>query len=141
MNIYTDITEQPIDTSFLYNWCTHPEAGAVVSFGGTTRNNFENKAVSTLEYESYITLALQTLDKIAQELIEKGALKVALVHRIGNVPVQETSVICVVSTDHRPEGFDLCRKAIDEIKEKLEVWKKEVYNDSYTWKENKEALH
>lgn len=135
-NIYVNIVDSKIDISELYDLCTHPEAGAVLCFGGTTRNNFENKEVLSLEYESYTEYALKEMKNIANSLIQEGALKVALVHRIGNVPVEETSVCCVVSTGHRPECFSLCRKSIDTLKEKVAIWKKEIYKDGHLWKEN-----
>ena len=136
-NIFINISENSLNISDLYNFCISPEAGAIVCFGGTTRNNFENKSVVSLEYESYKEYALQNMKDICDEIISRGALKVAMTHRIGNVPVGETSVFCIVSTGHRPEGFELCRYAIDTLKQKVTIWKKEIYTDSnYTWKEN-----
>lgn len=63
---------------------------------------------------------------------------IALAHRTGLVQVGEASVIVVVSSTHRKEALEACAFAIDEIKAKVPIWKKEVYEDGSMWKANKE---
>lgn len=58
---YVEVTEQPLDLLRLTQLVTHPEAGAISTFIGTTRNNFDNKAVLYLEYEAYVPMAVAKL--------------------------------------------------------------------------------
>ncbi len=60
----------------------------------------------------------------------------AISHRLGVVPVGEASVLIAVSSAHRGEGLDAVHWAIDELKRRVPIWKKEVYADGSTWKEN-----
>jgi molybdopterin synthase catalytic subunit len=118
---------------------TNPDGktGAVVTFSGLTRDYFSDKQVLTLEYECYREMALRSLREIAQECIDRGALKVCLVHREGIVGISEVSVICVVMCSHRKLAFELCEYSLESIKQIVPIWKKEVYTDhSATWKEN-----
>jgi len=64
---------------------------------------------------------------------------IAIYHRLGVVPVKEASVIIAVSSAHRLQAIEACHFGIDELKAKVPIWKKEVYEDGSTWKENKEC--
>ncbi len=71
---------------------------------------------------------------------ERWALcSVALAHRIGVVGVGQASVVVAVSSVHRKEALEACSFAIDQIKATVPIWKKEVYGDGSTWKENQES--
>jgi len=61
-----------------------------------------------------------------------------MLHRLGEVPVGEASVVIAVSSAHRAAAMDACRFAIDELKATVPIWKKEWYEDGSTWKENAE---
>lgn len=65
---------------------------------------------------------------------------VAVAHRLGAVPVGETSVFVAVSAVHRADALDACKYVIDEIKASVPIWKKEVYDNGEVWKENSEFL-
>jgi len=138
--IYTGIVLDPIDDKVIHHYkelLKDPRAGAIVTFEGVTRNYFEDKQVVTLEYECYHEMANIELEKIANECISMGALKVCLLHREGIVDISETSVLIIVLTSHRGDGFKLCEYSIEQIKKRLPVWKKEVYtNSTHVWKEN-----
>lgn len=124
------------------------EAGAVILFGGTTRNSFQRKGVLNLSYEAHEKLAVRTLTKIAEEALEKftdqtndtGIHKIYLCHRLGEVPVKEESVLVVLSSTHRDEGWQAAIWILEKVKEKAEIWKKEHYTDgSSSWKENENS--
>jgi molybdopterin synthase catalytic subunit len=139
--VQTKIQVGELDLAAIARWCKHEEAGAVVHFEGTTRNNFEDKTVVTLSYECYEEMALSEMNKICLETLEKfpQARKVALHHRIDVVPVKEVSVIASVSTEHRKQGFEACEYLMNELKARVPVWKKEIYSDhAAEWKQNKE---
>ncbi|MCH8988769.1 MAG: molybdenum cofactor biosynthesis protein MoaE [Chloroflexi bacterium] len=108
--------------------------GAVVTFLGTTRDNFEGKTVLTLEYEAFDEMALKKLEEVRQELMaEFGLEQVAISHRIGMVGIGEISLVVAVGSPHRKDAFSACHKAVDRIKEVVPIWKKEVYQDGSRW--------
>jgi molybdopterin synthase catalytic subunit len=106
--------------------------GAVVTFLGTTRETSPDdpRPVAALEYEAYESLAVAEMERIAEETRERfGPLGIAMVHRTGRVALGEPSVAVVVAAPHRGAAFDACRYAIDALKSRVAVWKREVYRD------------
>lgn len=103
--------------------------------------------VVRLEYEAYDTMALKATTKICEEMRIKWSdiQHIAMHHRLGVVPVKESSVIIAVSSPHRQTSLDAVQFAIDELKRTVPIWKKEIYeNEKDTaegiWKENKECF-
>lgn len=119
-----------------------PLCGAVTLFVGTTRNNFEGKKVITLEYEAYVPMAENEVKKICSDIRQKWPVKhIAVFHRLGLVPVSEASVIIAVSSAHRAASLEAVNYAIDTLKAKVPIWKKEIYEESSSsWKRNKECF-
>lgn len=117
-----------------------PGAGAVLTFSGIARDNFEGRPVRALEYEAYRELALPVLQRISDEVQERwpGA-RVAMVHRTGRLGISEPSVVISVATPHRASCYAASRYAIDALKARLPVWKKEIYSDGAAWKANAES--
>jgi len=108
--------------------------GAVVTFLGTTRDNFEGKTVLTLEYEVFDEMALKKLEEVRQEMMAEFDLEqLAISHRVGKVGIGEISLVVAVGSPHRKEGFHACHKTVDRIKEVVPIWKKEVYQDGSRW--------
>ena len=100
----------------------------------------QRKEVVTLEYEAYIPLALKTLQNIAQEIMSSFPLhRIAFFHRIGTVGISETSLSVVVSGTHRKEPMEAVSAAVNLIKARVPIWKKEVYKDGSIWKGNVEC--
>merc|ERR1719319_1247827 len=106
-----------------------PKAGAITVFYGTTRDNFQDKVVTRLEYTAYVPMAEREIRKIGLEARKKwpSLNKMAVYHRLGNCPVTETSVICGVSSPHRRNSLECCSFLIDELKARVPIWKKELY--------------
>src|ERR671924_1631530 len=128
------VTNQPIDLDELVRFVTDPEAGAVATFIGTTRNNNEGRKVIALDYEAYPEMAEKQLARLGQEANKKWPIcRMAIVHRLGPVQITEPSVIIAVSAAHREAAFAACRFAIEEIKKAVPIWKKEVYEGGEVW--------
>lgn len=128
------ITDTKIDLDALLAAVKHSGAGAVVSFLGTTRNQNEGRRVTRLEYEAYGRMAEREMRLLAVEATRRWPIKkVAIAHRIGVVPVGESSVAIVVSSGHRAEAFKACRWLIDRLKEIVPIWKKEHYRGGEIW--------
>ncbi len=118
----------PIDVTSLMAAAARPDCGAVNVFLGTTRDHHAGRRVLRLAYESYEAMAIAALAKIEREAVEKFEVaSCAIVHRLGEVPLTEASVVVVVSAAHRGPAFDASRWAMDELKASVPIWKKEHY--------------
>ena len=119
-----------------------PACGAVATFCGITRNNFQGKIVTKLSYEGYQPMAVKELRKLCQEATEKysGIQRIAAVHILGECPVGQASVILACSSPHRRESLQCCEFLIDELKARIPIWKLEIYegDNGCVWKENVE---
>ncbi|KAG7163736.1 Molybdopterin synthase catalytic subunit-like [Homarus americanus] len=139
---YIKLTQDVLSVEEITGLITNPSCGAISLFVGTTRNNFQGKNVVRLEYEAYHEMAEKEMGKLIKEARNKWSLKhIALYHRLGLVPVTESSVIVAVSSEHRRESLDAVSFLIDNLKANVPIWKKEVYSDgSDDWKKNKECV-
>lgn len=128
------VTNQPIDLNELVRFVTDPEAGAIATFVGTTRNNNEGRKVIGLDYEAYPEMAEKELARIGEDAKKQWPIcRMAIVHRLGPVEIGEASVIIAVSSAHRNAAFAACRYAIEEIKKTVPIWKKEVFEGGEVW--------
>ncbi len=121
---------EPLDPTALRRWAGRPEAGAVVTFEGTTR------AVERLDYEAYVEMAVRRIEAILAECVERHGLAAAAAeHRVGSVPLGEPGVVVVASAGHRGGAFAGAREAIDRIKAEAPIWKREVDGGEARWVE------
>jgi MoaE-MoaD fusion protein len=110
------------------------QAGAIATFTGTTRISSRGRTVTHLDYEAYEGMAERVMAEIAEGLQARYELSaVAIHHRVGRVGIGETSVVIAVSAPHRQDALAACKDAIDELKERVPLWKKEVYSDGEEW--------
>jgi len=124
------------------------EDGGVVTFLGRTRvtpgtpapgqeaeaARHAGRAVEELEYEAFEPMALRVLGEIADEIEARfGVTRLAIVHRTGEVPLREASVLVVAAAAHRGAAFDAARYAIDETKARAPIWKAERFADGHVW--------
>jgi molybdopterin synthase catalytic subunit len=134
------LSAEPLDVDRLVRAVRTDAHGAVVTFQGTTRETSpgDPRAVVALEYEAYPLVAIPEMEAIAREVAERyGPLGIAILHRTGLVALGEASVCIVVAAPHRGPAFDACHYAIDAVKSRVAVWKKELYRDGDgAWVEN-----
>lgn len=110
----------------------HPDAGGTVAFVGTVRA--EGGRVDRLEYSAYDEMAEVILRRVADEAAAAWPLHgVAIFHAVGDLPVGEATVVVACSAPHREEAFEACRFAIDEVKRRATIWKKEVGPAGERW--------
>jgi molybdopterin synthase catalytic subunit len=125
-----------------------PADGAIVIFEGRTRSTpgtpapgeeadaarHAGRAVESLEYEALDSLVRRTWDSIADEVEDRfGVRRLAIVHRTGNVPLGETSIIVVAAAPHREAAFSAARHAMNETKARVPIWKAERFADGHVW--------
>ncbi len=105
-----------------------PACGGYASFEGWVRDHNEGQRVLRLEYEAYEPLALREGERIVAEARERyGVRRAVCVHRTGSLAIGELAVWVGVSAAHRDEAFAACRYIIDEVKQRVPIWKKEHY--------------
>lgn len=128
------IVRQKIDSQKIADGLKAGEDGATVIFEGIVRNNTRGRPTRYLDYEAYDAMALQEMEKLAQDALQKFTVRdVRLVHRLGRLQIGETSVLVVVASAHRGQGFDACRWLIDTLKKTVPIWKKEYFEDGAVW--------
>jgi molybdopterin synthase catalytic subunit len=128
--VFAHVTSEPIDAAEVLARVGADEDGAVLLFLGVVRNHAEGRAVAGMRYDAYEAMAGSVLGQIAREASERhGTDRIAVVHRVGDLLLGETSVAIAVSTPHRAEAYAANREIIEEIKKRLPVWKKEHYVD------------
>jgi molybdopterin synthase catalytic subunit len=130
------LSTEPIDLQALESAVSRPGAGALCSFQGLVRDHNIGRSVLYLEYEAFTEMALAAMRQIAEEARERWPeVRVALVHRLGRLEIGEASVAIAVSSPHRAESFEACRWAIDTLKTRVPIWKKEVFAGGEAWVE------
>jgi molybdopterin synthase catalytic subunit len=112
-----------------------PNRGGVVTFTGVVRREGHHLAdVVRLEYEAYVEMAEQVLAEIAEEIErEWTGTEIAIHHRIGSLAVGEIAVAITAASAHRAPAFEACRAAIDRLKERAPIWKKEIGPSGEAW--------
>lgn len=128
------ISADPIALDELVDAVRDTSAGAIATFLGTTRNTNRGRRVLKLEYEAYKEMAESELRRIAEEAIARWELShVAIVHRVGVVPIGAASVAIAVSAPHRAPALSACQFAIDRLKMVAPIWKKEHFEGGEVW--------
>lgn len=118
------------------DWAAVPSCGAVVCFSGTARDSSIGRPnVTGLEYEAYDEQVVPRLRAIAVEIRSRwpDVGRIALLHRIGPVPIGESAVVVVVSSPHRAEAFAAARFGIDALKATVPIWKRERWDGGESW--------
>lgn len=115
------------------SWVRHPAGGAVSIFVGVVRDHDGGRdGVVRLDYSAHPEAQLQLIE-VAEEVGRMpGVLRVAAVHRRGELAVGDTAVVCAVSAAHRAQAFDACRTLIEELKARVPIWKKQLFETGST---------
>jgi molybdopterin synthase catalytic subunit len=130
------IVREPIELRSLESIVRTGDGGVVTFLGIVRGDDDDGRPVKALSYEAFEPMALTEFDAIAGEARDRfGDVRIAIVHRIGRLAVGEVSVAVLASAAHRAAAFDACRYAIDELKHRAPIWKKEHYTDGAAeWK-------
>ncbi|KAF5612994.1 molybdopterin synthase catalytic subunit [Fusarium subglutinans] len=138
---YVALTHDHLNAQAIMDRVRSPSAGAIVLFAGTTRDNFAGKPVKELQYTAYHPRALKSMMAIAKDVREKHGLRgVAMIHRLGPVPIAEESILIAVSSPHRQAAWRAGEEALEECKSKVEVWKREEFEgEEGVWRANRDG--
>jgi MoaE-MoaD fusion protein len=128
------LVEEPLELPTVIAEVADERAGAVATFLGTVRQQSRGRDVIALEYEAYGGMAEKVMAEIAEGVKARYELcEVAVAHRVGRCEVGEVSVAIAVSAPHRQDALSACRDVIDELKERVPLWKKELYEGGEEW--------
>jgi molybdopterin synthase catalytic subunit len=126
--MHTHVTGDVIDPQAVLRMVGSRADGAAILFLGTVREQNDGRPVNGLRYDAYVEMAEPVLRDIATEAAARAVSdRIAIVHRVGELAVGEVSVAIAVSSPHRDESFDAARYIIEQIKQRLPVWKHEHY--------------
>ncbi|MBW2424892.1 MAG: molybdenum cofactor biosynthesis protein MoaE [Deltaproteobacteria bacterium] len=128
------ISDRPLVEAEVVARVSGPDAGGIVSFVGAVRDHARGHSIEHLEYEAYPEMAEREMEKIADEAaIRWPGTRVAIAHRVGHLEIGDAAVVVVAASAHRGEAFEACRFAIDTLKVRVPIWKREVATDGAYW--------
>ena len=132
---WTALADRALPVGDAYGWAVRPDCGAVVVFTGTARDHSAGRpGVSELAYEAYEEQAVPRMQAVVDEMRRRWDLgRVAIVHRVGDVPIGQEAVLVVVSAAHRGEAFAAARFGIDAVKASVPIWKRELWDGGEGW--------
>jgi molybdopterin synthase catalytic subunit len=122
------LSEEPIEIALLARSLADARAGACVTFEGWVRDHNDGRAVRRLDYQAYAPLAQAEGERILAAAVERFELIAAVcVHRVGALAIGDLAVWVGTSSAHRDAAFAACRFIIDEVKQRVPIWKNEHY--------------
>lgn len=128
------LSEDPLNLQECYAFVQSKTCGGIAVFVGTVRNLTSGKEVQKLEFSAYEPMAIKEMRKIAEQAIKRFRVeRMAIHHATGLLQIGEVPVIIAASAPHREAAFDACRYAIDTLKQKVPIWKKEFFEDGEVW--------
>lgn len=131
--VYVKLVDSVIEVESLRNRVDDPDSGAHGWFAGVTRRTTEERVTDTLFYEAHPRMAQSEMQKLAEEALQRfSLLHLVLVHRLGEVPVGEASVVVGCSSAHRVDTFAAMAWIMDTLKRDVPIWKRELYSDGTT---------
>ncbi len=124
------LVREPIDVAALVSEVARAAHGAILLFLGVVRDVNDGRGVTGIEYSAYEAMAATELQAIASEAAERfGSRDVTIVHRLGELSLEDASVGIAVAHAHRDEAYALSRWTIEELKRRVPIWKREHYVD------------
>ena len=130
------VQEEPLDAQACTSFAKDSRAGAVILFSGDVRDHSEGRdGVAALVYEAYEEQVVASFSSIATEALSRfaGVRRVVIHHRLGKCDLGESTVLVVVSAEHRDAGFEAARFCIDTLKVASPIWKKEHWAGGSDW--------
>jgi len=128
--VWTSLIDELLDIAHHEALVTADTAGALVSFVGVVRKNDRGRGVARLEYSAHPN-AGDILAEIAQDVAASAPVgcRLAVSHRVGRLEIGDVALACAVSAGHRRAAFDVCSELVEAVKQRLPVWKFQVFDD------------
>ncbi len=124
-----EVTDRPLDLDAMHRLVSDDRVGAIVSFSGNVRNHDHGRAVASLRYEGHPSAA-DVLREVADDIASRfEIITLAVAHRIGPLAIGDAALVAAVGTAHRGEAYRACEALVDLTKERLPVWKHQIFDD------------
>lgn len=108
--------------------------GGIATFIGCARDFSEGREVTEISFDAYGSMALAEMNKLRDEAIARfGLLDARIVHRVGVVGAGEQIVFIAAGAEHRAPALQACHWLIDELKQRVPIWKKETTPQGDAW--------
>ena len=124
-----EVTQARLDADAHERAVADREAGAVVVFRGVVRDHDHGRGVTRLEYEAHPSAQAVLAEVAAAVAADPHVHSVAVSHRVGVLEVGDVALVAAVSSAHRAAAFAACARLVDEVKERLPVWKRQLFSD------------
>jgi len=113
---------------------TSKRIGGIATFLGCARDFSEGQDVSAIRFEQYADMATTAMQVLRHEAMERfDIIDARLIHRVTTVRAGDQIVLIVAGAEHRGPAFDACRWMIDELKQRVPIWKKETTPNGESW--------
>ena len=130
---WIQLVDAPIDIESLRRKVEHDDSGAHGWFLGVTRRTTGDRVTESLSYQAHRPMAHAELEKLAAAAIQRfELLRLVIVHRLGEVPIGQASVVVGCSSPHRGDTFESLAWIMDTLKQEIPIWKRERYIDGST---------
>ena len=129
MVVHSEVTDEPISVDAAAAAVATHASGAVVTFSGTVRNHDHGRSVVSLDYEGHPSASEVLADVAAEVAARHDILGVAVMHRVGPLSIGDAALVAAVSAAHRDTAFAACSDLVDTTKERLPVWKHQIFAD------------
>jgi molybdopterin synthase catalytic subunit len=108
--------------------------GGIATFVGCARDFSEGREVTQISFDTYGSMAVAEMNKLRDEAIARfGLLDARIVHRVGVVGAGEQIVFVAAGAEHRAPALQACHWLIDELKQRVPIWKKEITPQGDAW--------
>lgn len=124
-----EVSEAPISVDAVIDAVRHPRAGGIGTFIGVVRERDNGQDVEALDYTSHPSAPAVLLELAQQVAAAREVIRVAVVHRIGQLAVGDIAVVVAVSAEHRGAALEGCRELIDAVKAGVPIWKHQTFED------------
>ncbi len=133
------LTRDPIDVAVLMGEISGPGRGGATAFLGSVRRGPDDGPVVAIEYSAYEDMAEPEFARILSEAAERWPeVRTVVRHRVGRVETGEASIAVVAAAPHRAEAFAACRYVVEQVKQRVPIWKKEIFADgAEEWRTNR----
>ncbi|MBK8448383.1 MAG: molybdenum cofactor biosynthesis protein MoaE [Micropruina sp.] len=127
--VVAGVRDEPLNQAGLTALVDDDRAGAIVTFTGVVRNHDSGRAVESIEYVGHPS-AEAVIAEVAHEFVTReGVHAIAVEHRVGTLVVGDLALVAAVSASHRSQAFSACSDLVDRIKQRLPIWKRQVFSD------------
>jgi molybdopterin synthase catalytic subunit len=126
----TALVDRAIDLGALIAEVWSIRNGATILFVGTVRDVNNGRSITAMDYSAYTSMAERELADIVGEAASKFQTEdIVVEHRVGTLGLGDASVAIAIAHPHRAEAYEASRYVIEQLKQRVPIWKLEHYTD------------